>query len=215
MEENLEKTASTPEAPESKKQFKLNKTILLIAALVVLTGVLLAISLYSKGSSPLPLIINQNQDEDFAHTSLTLSEEPRASSVSGIYEVDVMIDSEDNQITGTQLELSYDPKVLGRLDIKPGAFLSNPVVILKKIDTTAGRITYMLGSQLGDAGIKGKGTIAVISFSKLSSQETTIEFLPQTLVTAQGYDQSVLRQTVSTTIGDLSGGTISTPSANQ
>ncbi len=201
MEENVQNTNSPSSA--NLKKFNVNKTVLLVIGLVILTAVLLAISLYSKGSSPFPVITKQDQDKDFAHTSLSLSEEPRSSSLSGVYEVDVLIDSEDNQVTGVQLELSYDPKVLGKVDIKPGSFLSNPVVILKKIDTTNGRITYMLGSQLGDAGVKGKGTVAVISFSKTGDNETFIDFLPQTLVTAQGLDQSVLKETVSGVIGNL------------
>ncbi len=201
MEENLNESKTQ----EQTKKNPFNKTLLLVVGLVILTGVLLFISLSQKNPSIPGITREEKEDTSFAHTSLVLSEEPRASSISGVYEVDVIIDSEDNQVTGAQLELSYDPKVLGRVDIKPGTFLSNPVVILKKIDNTSGRITYMLGNQLGDAGVKGKGIIATLSFSKLSSQETSIEFLPQTLVTAQGFDQSVLRETVSTTI--------STPSA--
>ena len=202
MEENVQNTNSPSSA--NLKKFKVNKTVFLVIGLVILTAVLLAISLYSKGASPLPIITNQNKEEDFAHTSLVLSEEPRASSLSGVYEVDVNIDSQDNEITGTQLELSYDPKVLGKVDIKPGDFLSNPVVILKKIDTASGKISYMLGNQLGDPGVKGQGTVAVISFSKTGDDETFIDFLPQTLVTAQGVDQSVLKETVSAVIGNIS-----------
>ena len=196
MEENTNST------PESSSKLKINKTLLLVIGLVILTGVLLAISLYSKGSSPIPSIIKNDEESNFAKTSLVLSEEVRKSSASGVYEVDVSIDSDGNEVTGVQLELSYDPKVLGKVDIKPGSFLSNPVVILKKIDTDSGKITYMLGNQLGNPGVKGQGTVAVISFSKTGDNETSIDFLPQTLVTAQGQDQSVLKETVSGVIGN-------------
>lgn len=198
-----EKTQNTNLPKESSSKLKINKTLLLVTGLVILTGVLLAISLYSKGSSPIQEIIKNAEENNFAKTSLVLSEEVRKSSASGVYELDVNIDSDDNEVTGVQLELSYDPKVLGKVDIKPGSFLLSPVVILKKIDTTSGRITYMLGNQLGEPGVKGKGTIAVISFSKTGDKETSIDFLPQTLVTAQGLDQSVLKETVSGVIGTL------------
>ncbi len=200
MEENTESTNSTP---ESSSKLKINKTLLLVIGLVILTGVLLAISLYSKGSSPIPSIIRNDEENNFAKTSLVLSEEVRKSSVSGVYELDVNIDSDDNEVTGIQLELSYDPKALGKVDIKPGSFLSNPVVILKKIDTAKGKVSYMLGNQLGEPGVKGQGTVAVISFSKTGNEETFIDFLPQTLVTAQGVDQSVLKETVSAVIGNM------------
>lgn len=200
MEENTQNTNSSP---ESSSKLKINKTLLLVVGLVILTGVLLAISLYSKGPSPISSIIKKDEENNFAKTSLVLSEEVRKSSVSGVYEMDVNIDSDDNEVTGAQLELSFDPKVLGKVDIKPGSFLSNPVVILKKIDTASGKITYMLGNQLGEPGVKGQGTIAVISFSKTGNEETFIDFLPQTIVTAQGLDQSVLKETVSAVIGNI------------
>ena len=197
MEENTNST------PQNSNKLKINKTLFLVIGLVILTGVLLAISLYSKGSSPIPSIIKNDEENNFAKTSLVVSEDVRQSSISGVYELDVNIDSDSNEVTGAQLEFSYDPKILGKVDIKPGSFLSNPVVILKKIDATSGRITYMLGNQLGNPGVKGQGTVAVISFSKTGDNETFIDFLPQTIVTAQGTDQSVLKETVSGVIGSV------------
>lgn len=199
MEENQ---TDKPNLNKDSKGFKINKTMLLVAGLVILTGVLLAISLSSKKISSIPTLTRE-QETDFAHTSLSISEEPRVSSLSGTYEVDVNIDSSDNKITGAQLELSYDPKVLTKVEIEPGDFLPNPVVILKKIDAQNGKISYVIGSQLGENGVKGTGAIAVITFSKTDNQETTINFLPQTLITAEGSDQSVLKESVSGIISTL------------
>ncbi|EKD86756.1 MAG: hypothetical protein ACD_37C00157G0002 [uncultured bacterium] len=199
MEENLKDTSNPA---RSLKGLKLNKTVLLVAGLVILTGILLAISLSTKKSSPIP-ILTRDQETDIAHTSLSISDELRSSSLSGTYEVDVNIDSSDNRITGAQLEITYDPKVLTKVDIKPGEFLPDPVVILKKIDVQNGKISYVIGSQLGENGVEGAGSIAVITFSKVGSQETTIDFLPQTLITAEGSDQSVLKESVSGIISIL------------
>lgn len=177
---------------------KFNKTWLLVLGLVILTALLLVISL-SPRESKIPSA-SRKVNTNFAHTSLSISEDVRASTTSGIWEVDVNIDSGDNLVTGVQLELSFDPQVLTKVDVRPGDFIPNPVEILKRIDTPSGRISYILGGQLGKKGIKGKGTVATVSFSTTGGQQTQLNFLPQTIVAADGYDQSVLRQTVSAVI---------------
>ena len=192
MEENVEKL----------KKNSLNKTWLLVAGLVILTVVLLVVSLTSKSFSPLPKSPKAVKT-DVARTSLSISEEPRASTVSGTYETDVNINSDDNKISGVQLELVFDPKILTKVDIRPGDFLKNPVIIIKKIDLANGRISYALANKPGEKGVRGMGSVAVISFSKASAQETNISFLPHTEVASPGNDQSVLRQTSSAVIGAL------------
>lgn len=184
------------------KKNRLSKPGILVAGLIVLIVIPLVVGLAAKIFPGIPTGL-KDEKTDFAHTSLSFSEEPRVSSISGTYEVDLNVDTDDNNISGVSLELAYDPKSLGKVDIKPGNFLPNPAVIEKEIDTVNGRITYILGPRLGSEGVKGKGTVAVISFSKLNNSETTIDFLPQTQVSAQGFDQSVLRETVSAVIGAL------------
>lgn len=192
MEENL----------KSIKKSSLNKTWLLVTGLVILTVVLLIVSLNSKNFPGAPSSSKETKT-DFAYTSLTIPEEPRVSSTSGNYEVDINIDTDKNEVTGVQLELVFDPKILTKVNIAPGDFLKNPTVLIKNIDTKSGRITFVLGNKPGEKAVKGKGTVAVISFSKLSQQQTNIDFLPHTAVSAPGYNQSVLRETVSAVIGTL------------
>ena len=185
---------------EKRKGLKpLNKTNLLVAGLVLLTAVLLIISLTSQNPINLP---GGSKDikTGFANTSLAFSQTPRVGTSSGIYEMDINIDSKDNKVTGAQLELTYDPKVLENVDIRPGGFLDNPVVIVKSVDETKGIIKFWLGNRIEEPGIKGDGTIAVISFSKLGAGQTQINFLPKTSISAEGIDQSVLRQTISAII---------------
>lgn len=204
----------TPVAPNPgpKKPMNINKTVFLVAGLVVLTAVLLFISLTVKKSSVFPTS-NKEAQTDFAHTTLAVSSEPSVSET-GTSQVDVNIDSADNKITGVQLEISYDPKAIGNVDIKQGSFLPNSTVIRKQIDPTTGHISFVLGSQLGKPGIKGQGVVATITYNKLTNDETIIGFLPQTLVTADGYDLSVLKETVSGTItGAASASTSSSTSA--
>jgi hypothetical protein len=195
MEENAPQQA--PVENSAQKLRSLNKTPLLIAGLVILTGVLLALSLGSRKANLPNLATEEPAKTDYAHTTLSLSE-PRESGNAS--EMDVNIDTQDNIVTGVQLELSYDPKVLTRVDIAPGEFMEDPVVIQKRVDATNGRISYVLGAPLGKAGIKGQGPVAVITFTKTSDAETSLTFLPETLVTAEGHSQSVLKETVSAVI---------------
>lgn len=191
MEENL----------KNIKKNNLNKTWLLVAGLIALTVVLLVVSLTSKNFPGLPIGL-KDEKTDFAHTSLAFSKEPKTSSVSGTYEIDITINSDDNQISNVQLELVFDPKILTKVDIKPGGFLNDPVILSKKIDSVNGRITYAIANKTGEKAVKGEGVIAVVSFSKTSPEETTISFLPHTQVSG-GRSQSVLRETVSAVIGIL------------
>src|SRR3990167_10921912 len=186
MEENL----------KSIKNSSLNKTWLLVAGLVILTVALLVVSLNSKNFPGLPTS-SKDVKTDFAHTSLAISDEPRTGTASGTYEVDINIETKDNEVTGAQLELVFDPKVLTKVDIRPGDFLNDPVILIKDIDSQNGRITYVFGNKPGQKAVKGKGKVAVISFSKAGQEQTNINFLPHTAVSAPGYNQSVLRNTTS------------------
>jgi hypothetical protein len=132
-----------------------------------------------------------------AHTSLAISEEIRNSTASGTYEVDVNIDTSKNEVITTQLELSYNPKEITNIDIRPGSFFKNPTVAFKRIDASNGRVTYALANKSNEKPVKGKGVIAVITFRKIVSGETYINFLPQTQVGAPGISESVLRESAS------------------
>ena len=201
MEENHKKEKVSQISKLTKKLNKLNKTPLLIAGLVILTGVLLALSLNSKKSSLPP--DSKEVKRDFAKTSLTISDDVRVSTVSGTYEVDINIDTGDNLVTGAQIELTYDPEILTDLDINQGDFLTEPQIILKDIDNQTGRASFVLGIRPEQQAVSGTGVIAVVSFSKTGTEPASINFLPQTLISAEGFDQSVLKETVSGVIGEL------------
>lgn len=221
MEENANNSSPAPTPPEHKSGNKslfqinkINKTVLLVIGLVILTGVLLFISLASKNNSLIPGISKNEEEVNFAHTSLSISEEVRQSAAAGKYETDINIDTTDNKVTGVQLEVSFDPLVLRNVDIVSGDFLTDPVVIQKTIDQANGTITYVLGAPLGGSGMQGKGVVAVISFTKAGNAETTIGFLPQTLVTAEGQDESVLKETAGASISTLPSGASNTSTAS-
>lgn len=134
-----------------------------------------------------------------AQSVLTLSDE--GLSTSSARTVNVNIDTGTNKVTGVQIELSYDPKVLTSVDIKPGTFFENPVILLKEINIKEGTVSLALGVSPGLGGIYGSGTAAVLTFNTASdSGETTISFLPKTLVSGEGIIQSVLKSATGLTL---------------
>ncbi len=94
------------------------------------------------------------------------------------------------------IELGYNPLVFGNVDINPGTFFQNPAILLKTIDTKNGKISYIIGIQLQAQGVSGKGTVATITYSiqpTTNQIQSSINFLPSSLVGAQGINNSVLK----------------------
>ena len=138
---------------------------------------------------------------DNAHTTLTLVSNP-AATTSSSESVNLAIDTGENKVTAVQVELSYDPTVITNIDILPATFFENPIVLLKKVDTKNGKISYAIAMPPTGAAKTGQGTVATITFttSLQAGQKTGISFLPKTLVTAEGIRTTVLKTTTGTTI---------------
>lgn len=178
----------------------MGKTWTLVGALTILTAALLYLSLFeNKNPAPAPQV-TVTPTKQAAKTSLSFSDEQKYASGSSLLKTDILIDSKDNKITGAQIELIYDPKVLSKIEIIPGDFLKDSVEVLKKIDVKTGRISYVLGSKL-NKNSHGAGIIATITYLRLTSSITTIDFLPQTLITAQGFSESALVDSKSAVLG--------------
>lgn len=186
------------ETNEIIKKGKLNKTWLLVIGLVILTVVLLITSFASKNFSPLKSTTN-NENADFAHTSLSVSEDVRTIS-EGNYETDVLINTNGDKISGAQIELAFEPTLLTNVDISPGNFLSNPNILIKSIDTKNGTIKFIIAIKPGEKTVGGTGTIATLSFTKISSDPTNISFLPTSQISTTGLNKSVLKETISADI---------------
>lgn len=175
-----------------------NKTPLLIIFLVIATVILVALAMApNRPSLPTPNL--GAQKEIMADSSLSLSElygvgEDATSSASTSFMSDVQIVTGKNKVTGVQLEIKYDPALLGTVDIIPGDFLQNPTELLKKIDTEEGIISYALGTE--NEGLSGKGVVATITFVPRTGVrgETAFEFLSKTTVVAENADQAVLKE---------------------
>ena len=198
-----------------KQNLMLNKTPLLIVFLVIATVALVALALSrSNVSSPTPQKLSG--EEIVAETSLSFSDlyemEDEAAESSKQFFSDANIVTGENKVTAVQLEIKYNPDLLTNVDIYPGDFFQNPKILLERIDTEEGIISYALGTEAG--GVSGEGIVAVVSFSEktIARGETSLEFLSKTAVSAEGAGESVLREMAGVEF-TLSGGPVTSPSA--
>jgi hypothetical protein len=114
-----------------------------------------------------------------------------------------MIDTDKNEVQAVELEISYDPKALTNISLTPGDFFPNPVVLIKNIEPKNGRITYALGITPAQKSVKGKGSVAIITFSRLSGtlqSQTSLTLMPKSLVTQSGVNSSVLKSQTGATV---------------
>lgn len=167
------------------------RTLLLILVLIGTVVFLLALSINTTQKPQEPTVIATPSP---AQTVLSLST-PVATP--GGKQIDVNINTGSNKVTAVQLELEYNPDELTDVDITPANFFKNPVVLLKNINEKDGRVTLALGIAPGQSGVTGTGTVANLTFNTATtSGQTTISFLPKTLVSAEGFAQSVLKSAV-------------------
>lgn len=175
------------------------RTLFLIFVLFIITFVLLAITLYNPSNSkPVPTVTTAPK-EPIAQTVLSYGQPSIATSSSITtlnYSLPINITTGNNKVTAVQLEMQYDPKLLTNVSVNPGVFFKNPEILLNQIDAKTGRITYAFGVGLTGQGVVGTGTVATLNFSAIAptAEKTVILFLPKTLVTAQGINESVLKQ---------------------
>jgi len=180
------------------------RTLALIGLLVVLTAALVAIAVSPKQpvtqQTPTPTVMQPSPTPP-AETVISLSPNP-LTATGGTNTIDVLVNTGTNKLTAIQLELSYDPKIISNVSIKPGSFIEAPFPLLNNIDQANGRISYALGLAPSATAKTGSGVIATISFRAQlpAGQQTEIMVLPKSLVTAQGVVPSVLKSYTGATI---------------
>ncbi len=180
------------------------KTLALISGLIVVTILFVALAVtQNKKASVKQTVLANPTPTPFAQSVLTLSPNP-ATLTNGAGTVNVMLSTAMNEVTAVQLELQYDPKVITNVKVTPGSFFTNPLIFpFNKTDAVNGRVSYSIGIQPSQNALKGEGTVATISFSKVpgtTAGETQLTLLPKSLVSARGVEQSVLKSSQSTTV---------------
>lgn len=186
----------------SKRTFTLIFTLFTVAVVLVMIAVYNPSS-YDSSATPTPT----EKPESLAQTELRfgiLSSFQIASSSGAkiVYSIPITISANKNKITAVQLEISYDPQVLTQISLTPGTFFQKPVSLLNEKNENNGRISYAIGIEPNASGIEGVGVVATLTFQAKSQfrGKTTISFLPKTLVTAEGSNQSVLKERASAQI---------------
>lgn len=177
---------------------KIISILILIAAL--LTGTLISIALFSKplnktAKTASLMAINTQQQT-------TLFFEPVSFHISShdsgkLHTATIGIDTGRNHVSSVQLELQFNPGMLGQITIQPAtgsAVLPHQTKVLySQVDQTTGRISLFLDTD----DMQGKGPVAILSFiPQIASSSSKIIFLDKTMVTAQGTDLSVLKNTI-------------------
>lgn len=176
------------------------KTLLLIIALLIIAGGLLYMAFRpaTQVYTPPPALPTPTP---IAQTMLSLSPSSYViASPSG--SLSVTVDTGQNNVNAVQIELGFDPKAFSLIDIVPGVFFDNPVVLLKNVDLKNGRISFAYARSPSGLSKKGIGAVATITFTTTiaSGQKTDINFLPKSLVTADNVKTSVLKKAAGATI---------------
>lgn len=182
------------------------RTLLLIIVLLFITGGLLFLAIRQEQPTRLTSIVPPSPTPSPAHSVLSLV--PSTSSTSAIQSVGIVVDSHENQLTGAQINIAYDPKILSNVTIKQGTYFTNPTILLNTVDSVNGRISYVIAIGPSSKETTGSGTVATISYQLLAAHSTNpqqatttkLTFLPKTEVTQQGVLGSVLKTTKDLTI---------------
>lgn len=178
------------------------RTLTLIVGLIVVILILVLIAVTPREAvAPKPTPSLQPTPTPFAASSMYLSPNPiLLASPSGSF--DITIDTGINRVTAVQFKLSYEPTTLSNVVISPGDFFENSVVLIRNVDRIEGVISYAIGMPPGGTPKQGQGTVAKVTFRSLlkKGEQTQVDFLPETLVTAEGVSLSVLKSSTGTTI---------------
>lgn len=108
----------------------------------------------------------------------------------------INIDSGTSPVTGVEIHLSFNPKVVRVADITPGDFLQNPTTLSKKIENKAGKVVYTVGTL---TPLPGKGTVARVKFSAVRPDTTKVS-LDGTQVAVVGQSGNVVDSIGSATL---------------
>jgi hypothetical protein len=178
---------------------KNKKQILIILGLIILVIIFIIVyALFNQGNTNVGS--SQITPTLLTATTAPLEINPGTAFVELVQEgenqVAVQIDSGPGTISAVQLSLSYDPRILTNVRIQKGKYFPTPFELLNMVDENKGIITYAIGIAPNGSAQAGKGTVAIITYTPNQgvTNQTRIDFLPQTKVTSEGINTSVLQQ---------------------
>lgn len=169
---------------------------ILVALIVVYVSFLMATNQVTR-ESVFPLKgVTPTSMPTRSFTVLTASPSASTVKVGGQTTLIVNIDTGANKVISTQLEMVFNPDNISVLSVEPLSFLTNPTVIMKKIDNTAGTISYALGATESKMGQGELAKIVITGKKSTGGNLTPMTFLPTTNIGEAGTLTSVLKSTV-------------------
>jgi hypothetical protein len=179
------------------------KTTILIIILAIITGVLIYLAVRSDQTlqtrtttvppTPTPVTVKAFADLSFSTNPVDVSKSSTAQVI------DITINTNGKSVSGAQVELSYDPKVLTNVTLTPALrnpfFGANPVVLINNVDPTQGRISFAIAVGNNESEKTGTGSIATLGFTVNKFSGATfsqVTFLPKSAVTTFKSQSSVL-----------------------
>lgn len=181
------------------------KTLFLLVGLILVTIVLFIVALQTGNKQSLKTEqanVQATPTPDVARTVLSMSPEVALVPSGRTGSVDVMIDTSDNEVTGVQLELLYDPTMLSNVKVVAGPLVPNPLVLTDKNSPSTGTYTFAYGVPLNQPTITGKGVVATITFTArgVAGKQSQIIMQPTSIVTATGVSGTVLKEGTGATV---------------
>lgn len=191
------------------------KTTLLIVILTVLTGALIYLAIKSDKThlnqlsdslkqkiqnTPAQKMVEKTTTVYFANSNLTVAPNTYTPQT-----VDLMVNSGKSSLTGVQVELSFDPQIIGNISVASptdtDSFFgpsSDYFVLFKEVDLQAGKLTYAIAITPQTKAKQGVGKVGTLTFTLKNTTKlpTQIAFTSHTLTTQLDQNESTLRNAI-------------------
>lgn len=189
------------------------RTLILIAILLAITAGLLVLAFSPLRKPQVEKPSEKIAELPYAQTVLTVSKPILSGDT---YTANVLINTGTNNIDAVQLEMTFDPTQITDVEVSPGTFLVNPIVLIDEVNPETGSVSYAISSAPGQESKGGTGIVAVITFQQLGAEgtETAINFEPKTLVSSQEIDKPILKSATGITFTLQEVAQATSPSAN-
>lgn len=185
------------------------KTLVLICVLITLTVVLVGIAVWVSGKKQYTALTTTQTPTPTITKTATIAFSPASLDMTGVASstasVDLIAASNGTPISGAQVELQYDPKVITNVKVLPpdaaNSLFGAPANYFQLFaDTkTPGDITYAIAIQPAGQPANGTGSIGKVTFSVVKDGATpnaAISFGKGTIITTKGTKGSVLNSAI-------------------
>lgn len=184
------------------------KTTILIIILAAITGVLIFLAVKNDKTQEvtvkpsLKAVKPTQAPAPYATLSFSVANLDLSTVAINTQTVDIIIDTNGKPVFGTQVELSYDPKIFYNVSIvkNPTSFFGpDAVVLINNVDSSQGRVSYAVALPSSASEKTGKGVVATLSFSVnkfAGASNAQVTFLPKSTVTSLQTSGSILNQTI-------------------